>query len=158
MFLKRFKNQLKLKKIKKALSYHNSFKFFKGQGTDVLSNFKEGEIIFELLKQGLNKQAYGKLESFAFALSMEIGGRYFGEREHFAVPKVYEQFRDFMFHDEHEITVAIMCIEGERKIQLKRERLEILKKLLEEKRLDTFRDNDQYIEWYIQVMREGNSE
>ena len=158
MFFKEIGNHLKLRKITRALSNPDSFVFFKSQGFEILSNFKEGEVILELLKEGLDKRAYSKLESFAFALSIEIGGRYFGEQKHFEVPEVYKQFRDYMYYDKEEISLVLICSKKESNERIKRECLEILKVLLEEKRLGDFQEDVRYIEWHTEVMRKSEEE
>jgi len=129
------------------------YSFFRQQEFHVLSKFKEGEIILELLKQEKNDKTYKHLISFAFALSIELGGRYFGKREHFEVPKVYREFRDYMYHD----MIPFLKRECHKKVfsVIRRRRLELLRMLLEEKRLGDFLEDDRYKRFHAEVMSEG---
>ena len=75
-------------------------------------------------------------------------------QEYFEIPEVYEQFRDYMYHDEKEFSNR-----GYNKKLFKgivRRRIELLQILLEEKKLGSFREDVRYREWHTQVMSENN--
>ena len=145
-----------LRKIIDALSVgvcedEKAVNFFRSQGFDVLNNFKDGEIISELLKQGSNEQTYHKLRRLAYIISIEIGGIYFGEKEHFEIPEVYEQFRDYMFYGEKEFSLRGFFNE-EASNCIKKGCIELLKVFLEEKKLGCFWEDNRYMDWHIEMM------
>ena len=80
--------------------YHSSEAFEKyvlvhGKGT--LMRYKKGEIISSILEEKWSRQKYSTCKRLAAAIFHELGGRHYEEGTHFYVPKIYNDFREYMY-------------------------------------------------------------
>ena len=66
-----------------------------GKGT--LMRYKKGEIISSILEEKWSEQKYDICFGLADVVSDELSGRHYEEGTHFYVPKIYNDFREYMY-------------------------------------------------------------
>ena len=139
------KNKVLLDTITKAVKYPESIpeNFFLIQKRDFLIPFRNGEIIYELLKEKWSQRKYTALRSFAYVILSGISRR--SPRICFDVPPIYNLFQEYIYEYD---SITQHNRPFEVYVDTVKEQMDLLKTLYEEGGFDQYKTDKRFQAFY----------